>query len=70
MTAAANYYGITATIAYRTGQGLCPVEHDLEELSEIEALIERGPHWDAIESISIVKQRSARAITVEEAEAE
>ena len=32
---------------------MLPVEHDIEELGEIEEIVERGPDWNAIESIVI-----------------
>jgi nitroreductase len=43
-----------ATIWYRTDSGLIDVEHTLEELEEIQALVERGPDWYALERIEIV----------------
>ena len=42
-----------ATINYITDAGVLPVEHDIEELGEIEEIVERGPDWNAIESIVI-----------------
>ena len=57
-------------ILYRTDAGLNPVEHDLEELSELHDLVERGPHWDTIHEIVIhrVRHNTSATLTVEEAE--
>ena len=57
-----------ATVHYRTESGLVDVEHDLEELEELQDLVERGPNWDAIDRIDIVRADGReRALTVEEA---
>jgi hypothetical protein len=45
-----------ATINYITDAGVLPVEHDIEELGEIEEIVEHGPDWSAIESIVIRQQ--------------
>lgn len=55
-----------ATVLYRTESGICDVHHDIEELEELQDLIERGPNWDTIESITIVKSQKT-ILTVEEA---
>ncbi len=47
-----------ATITYRTDSGPVEVPHDIEELHEIQALVERGPDWNCIERIEIVLQRA------------
>ncbi len=53
----------------RAEAGQVDVEHDIEELREIEALVERGPHWDTIERIEIRLARpSYDGLTVERAE--
>lgn len=58
-----------ATVNYRTEGGIVDVQHDLEDLSDLEELVERGPHWDTIESIKIVRSdKSYDRLTVEEAE--
>ncbi len=44
-----------ATIYYRTESGLTDVEHALAEIEELQSLVERGPHWDCIERISIIR---------------
>lgn len=54
-------------IWYRTAKGLNGVEHDVEELAEIEAMVERGPDWRAIDRIEITLQRFDQKLTVEEA---
>jgi hypothetical protein len=58
-----------ATIVYRTDSGLNPVEHDLSELQEIQGLVERGPHWDTIDAIAILRVNhvTGEALTVEQA---
>ena len=45
------------------------VEHDIEEIGELERIVELGPHWDTIEKIEIVLQRPSEdaTLTVEEA---
>ena len=56
-----------ATAQHRTEAGLLDVEHDLEELAELHCLIERGPHWDSIEKIVILRVNhiSDPALTIE-----
>ena len=56
-----------ATINYITDAGVLPVEHDIEELGEIEEIVELGPDWNAIESIVIRLARRHGHVTVEEA---
>lgn len=59
-------------IVYRGENGPIDVHHDVEELREVEALVERGPHWDTIDRITTTLQRPANpawpCLTVEEAE--
>ncbi|NVN02171.1 MULTISPECIES: hypothetical protein [Asaia] len=56
-----------ARVIYRTESGLVDVQHDMEELEELHYLVERGPHWDAIEKIEIRRAIPAgELITVEE----
>lgn len=57
-----------ATVHYRTENGLVDVQHDMLEIDELQDLVERGPHWDTIERIDIVRADGAdRALTIEEA---
>jgi hypothetical protein len=46
-----------ATVTYRTQAGPLAVEHDIEELRELQNLIERGPDWNTIASIEIILAR-------------
>lgn len=58
-----------ATVHYRMDAGLVDVQHDLIELEELQDLVERGPHWDTIDHINIVRADGADvALTVEAAE--
>jgi hypothetical protein len=55
-------------IYYRSAAGLIDVEHGVEELSEIEALVECGPDWNSINRIEVTLDRvSHAALTVEQA---
>jgi hypothetical protein len=57
-----------ATVYYRTSAGLVDVTHDMTELEELQTLVERGPHWDTIDRIEIVRADGCdRALTIEEA---
>jgi hypothetical protein len=38
----------TAMVSYRSERGPIEVHHHFEELSELDALIERGPDWNTI----------------------
>ncbi len=40
-------------IFYRSDNGLIDVEYGVQELSEIEPIVERGPDWNTIERIEI-----------------
>lgn len=58
-----------ATVYYRTQAGLVDVQHDIEELFELQDLVERGPNWDAIDRIDIVRADGReQELTIEEAE--
>lgn len=59
-----------AEITYRTDNGPLMVPHDLAEISDLQALVERGPHWDTIDLIQIfrVNHNTADDLTVEAAE--
>lgn len=43
----------TVTAFYRTANGLLDVEHHIEELEELQAMIERGPDWYTLDRIEI-----------------
>lgn len=43
------------------------VEHFIEEIDDLGDLVERGPDWNAIESITITLNRRAAYSTMEEA---
>lgn len=56
-------------IMYRADSGPIDVTHDVDELYEIHDLVERGPHWDAIEKIEItLAARNYENLTIEQAE--
>jgi hypothetical protein len=42
-----------ATAWYRTEAGLVDVEHQIDELEELQALIERGPDWHTLYRIEV-----------------
>jgi len=43
-----------ATIYYRTEVGIpLNVEHDIEELEELQDIVERGPDWNTIIKIEV-----------------
>ena len=42
-----------ATAWYRTEAGLVDVEHQIDELEELQALIERGPDWHTLDRIEV-----------------
>ncbi len=58
-----------ATVYYRSDNGLVDVEHWLEEVGDIEALVEAGPHWDTVDRIEIerVNHCDSPTLTVEQA---
>lgn len=43
----------TATVFYRTENGLLDVEHRFEEIAELHNLVEYGPNFYAIDRIEI-----------------
>jgi hypothetical protein len=43
------------TITYRTDNGPLDVEHDIEEIEDLHDIVERGPHWDTVIEIRIVR---------------
>ena len=44
-----------ATITYRSKVGPATAAHDLVELKDLDSIIEKGPHWDTVEKIEVVK---------------
>lgn len=58
------------TINYLTASGVLDVRHEVEEIEDVHGLVERGPDWNAIDSIVITLQRTTGRLTVEQAEAE
>lgn len=58
-----------ATVTYRSAQGPTTVEHRFQELEDLHDLVERGPDWNAIMSITVTLARpTSPALTLEEAE--
>jgi hypothetical protein len=59
-----------AMVTYRTDVGPIAVEHDLAELDDLHALVERGPHWDTVQEIAIhrVNHTTSANLTVETAQ--
>lgn len=57
------------SVHYLTMHGINVVEHDIEEISDLETLIERGPDWNTIEKIeiSLARKMFGQTITIEEA---
>lgn len=60
----------TATVFYRSDVGLVDVMYVIDELSELYALIERGPNFYTIEQIVITHNRPDIALTLEESYAQ
>jgi hypothetical protein len=62
-------YRWQATIYYRTDHGVADVIHEIEEIVDLHNLVERGPHWDTIEKIEVVRINHVTnaALTVEKA---
>lgn len=58
-----------ATVVYRTDRGPLDVTHDLHELAELHDRVERGPHWDTVVEIRVVRVGHVEGadLTVEEA---
>ncbi|MEI2386070.1 hypothetical protein [Breoghania sp. JC706] len=58
-----------ATIDYRTKAGTTPAEHLIEEIADLDPIVERGPHWDTIERITIerINHVDGTDLTVERA---
>lgn len=45
-----------AVLTYRTEAGLIDVQHDIDELHELQDLVERGADWNALVDIHITLQ--------------
>lgn len=58
-----------ATVTYRSRNGKVDVVHYLHELHELHEVVERGPHWDTIESITVLRINhcTSTTLTVEDA---
>lgn len=60
-----------AVLTYRSqATGLVPVEHEIEELEELHEIVERGPDWNALDSIviTLLRHHDDRGTTIEETE--
>lgn len=57
-----------AVVTYRTEAGPLEVPLDFDEIHELDDMIERGPHFGAIEQIVIRYAFQEHATTVEAAE--
>jgi len=60
-----------AVLTYRSQMtGLVPVEHKIEELEELQDIVERGPDWNALDSIviTLLHRHDDRGTTIEETE--
>jgi hypothetical protein len=53
-------------IYYRTDSGLIDIEHQIEELEELQQIVERGPNWFALDHIEIRYPHSAGTETIEQ----
>ena len=58
-----------AVVYYRSDNGPVDVEHDFDEIADLEEAIEAGPHWAAIDRIVITYQGCDEQLTVEQAAA-
>ena len=57
-----------ASINYRSNQGIVGIMVGFEEFDDLGDVIEQGPHWDTVESITITRLRDARDdLTIEQA---
>lgn len=53
------------TCYYRSDAGLVDVEHNIDELHELAALIENGPDWNTLDHIRIELNDRAERPTIE-----
>lgn len=44
----------SATVYYRTENGILDVIHELEEIADLHQLVESGPDWNTIQKIEII----------------
>ena len=58
-----------ATLIYRTDNGPVDIEHELEEVGDIQNFVEAGPHWDTLTECKIVRINhvDSEFLTVEQA---
>jgi hypothetical protein len=59
-----------AIIYYRTAHGIIDVMHEVSEISDVHELVEKGPHWDTVVKIEIIRINHVTGadLTVEQAE--
>lgn len=58
----------SATVYYRTENGILDVIHELEEIADLHQRIENGPDWNTIQKIEIIRVGNPMPnLTVEEA---
>lgn len=59
-----------AIVTYRSDAGPVDVDYDLSEIADLDPLIERGPHWDTVVEIKIVRVNHNEAVdlTIEQAQ--
>lgn len=56
----------TAIVHYLTDNGILDVTHDLMEISDLQARVERGPDWHTIDHIEIRFNPEAKPTTTVE----
>ncbi len=56
------------TAYYRTENGLLDIPYEIDELSDLEEAIERGPHFGTIDRIEVRYAYSDAKLTVEVSE--
>jgi hypothetical protein len=58
----------SATVYYRTENGILDVIHELEEIADLHQLVESVPDWNTIQKIEIIRVGNPMPnLTVEEA---
>lgn len=55
-------------VYYRSTTGILDVEFDVDEIADLDDIIERGPHFGAIDRIEIKYAHADENLTVEIAE--
>lgn len=58
----------SASVFYRSKNGLIEVQHDFDELEDLHELVERGPTFHAIDRIEVRYAYPMTEVTIEEAE--